>query len=90
MLPMMRARAVRPLLSVDEAVEVDRVWFDKHPDEDAYIREFVPGEFGASELPEIPAGFRYAMHVCVIRRAGLAAVGRYRRLMMVQETLSTA
>jgi len=36
----------------------DRRYFDEHPDEDD-IREFVPGEFGAAELPEILPGFRH-------------------------------
>jgi hypothetical protein len=39
-------------MTVDEAVAADRKNFDEHPDEDEYIREFVPGEFGAAELPD--------------------------------------
>ena len=42
------------------------------PDEEPYIREFVPGEFPAAELPKIPAGFatpRLARPLCVIRPA---------------------
>jgi len=35
-------------MTVDQAVEADRAYFDAHPDENEYIREFVPGEFGAS------------------------------------------
>jgi hypothetical protein len=30
-------------MSVDEAVEADRRYFDEHPDEQEYIREFFPG-----------------------------------------------
>jgi hypothetical protein len=39
----------------------------------------VPGEFGKTELPEIPPGFRYATHVSVMYREGVQ-IGRYRRL----------
>ncbi len=80
-------RANKPLISVDEAVEADRQWFDAHPDADEYIREFVPGEFGKAELPEIPDGFRYATHVEVFHRERGVPVGRYRRLMAVCEGL---
>ena len=44
-------------MTVDEAVEADRKYFREHPEDDAYIREFCPGEFGAAELPTIPMGF---------------------------------
>jgi hypothetical protein len=71
--------------TVDEAVKADRKYFDDHPDEDEYIREFVPGEFGKAELPEIPDGFRYATHVSVFHRENGEPVGRYRRLMAVLE-----
>jgi hypothetical protein len=50
-------------MTVDEAVAADRKYFDEHPNEDEYVREFVPGEFAKAELPEIPEGFRYATHV---------------------------
>jgi hypothetical protein len=70
-------------MTVDEAVVADRQYFNEHPDEDEYIREFVPGEFGAAELPEILPGFRYATHVEVTLRVNGEPVGRYRRLMMV-------
>ena len=57
----------------------------EHPDDNEYIREFVPGEFGALELPEIPPGFRYATVVSVMHRDEHgAADGRYRSLMAVQ------
>jgi hypothetical protein len=72
-------------MTVDQAVAADRKYFDEHPDEEEYIREFVPGEFGVAELPEIPPGFRYATHVSVMLRADGAPVGRYRRLMTVCE-----
>jgi hypothetical protein len=71
--------------TVDEAVEADRKYFDEHPDEEEYIREFVPGEFGKAELPEIPPGFRYATHVSVTLRVKGQPVGRYRRLMTICE-----
>jgi hypothetical protein len=70
-------------MSVDAAVEADRAYFEAHPDEDEYIREFVPGEFKKAELPEIPDGFRYATHVSVLLRVDGMAVSRYRRLMLV-------
>ena len=38
---------------VGEAIEADRRYFAQHPEADEYIREFVPGEFGAEALPEI-------------------------------------
>jgi hypothetical protein len=72
-------------MTIDEAVAADRRYFDEHPDEGEYIREFVPGEFGAMELPEIPEGFRYATHVSVMHREQGQPVGRYRRLMAVCE-----
>jgi hypothetical protein len=69
-------------MTVDEAVTADRKYFEDNPNEDEYIREFVPGEFGKAELPEIPEGFRYATHVSVLYREGVP-VGRYRQLMTV-------
>jgi len=49
------------------------------------LHEFVPGEFGAMELPEIPEGFRFATHVSVFHREQGQPVGRWRRLMAVCE-----
>jgi hypothetical protein len=72
-------------MAVDGAVAADRRYFDEHPDEDEYIREFVPGEFGAAELPEIPEGFRYATHVAVTLRVRGQPVGRYRSLMTISD-----
>jgi len=80
---MMRARADRSLLTVEEALAADREFFAEHPECDAYVREFVPGEFGKAELPEIPAGFRYATHVAVIERVAAEAVARHRNLLAV-------
>lgn len=60
MQPISRSRPAKPVMTLDEAVEADRAWFDAHPDEDQYIREFVPGEFGKAELRRIPSGYRYA------------------------------
>jgi hypothetical protein len=62
-------------MTVDEAVAADRKYFDEHPDEDEYIREFVPGN----------PGFRYATHVAVTLRVHGHPVGRYRQLMTVCE-----
>jgi hypothetical protein len=81
-----RSKALKPVMTVDEVVEADRQWFDAHPGEDEYIREFCPGEFGKVDLPEIPPGFRYATHVSVMHRNEQGkADGRYRRLMAVCE-----
>jgi hypothetical protein len=63
--------------------KADRAYFYKHPEEDSYIREFVPGEFGKAELPEIPDCFRYATHVEVTLRVNGDPIGRYRSLMAV-------
>jgi hypothetical protein len=70
-------------MSVDAAVTADRAYFEAHPDEEEYIREFVPGEFGKAELPAIPDGFRYATHVSVLMRVDGLPEGRLRRLMLV-------
>ncbi len=69
-------------MTVDEVVAADRRYFDEHPNEEEYIREFVPGEFGKAELPEIPEGFRYATCVSRLWRDG-QPVGRYRELMTI-------
>jgi hypothetical protein len=87
MQPISRRKPEKPLMTVDEAVAADRRYFDEHPDEEEYIREFVPGEFGAAELPEILPGFRYATHVSVMLRVKGEPVGRHRRLMMICEGL---
>src|SRR5262245_3728129 len=58
MRPICRTHEKQQLRTVDEAVAADRKYFDNHPGEDEYIREFVPKEFG--KRPEIPPGFRYA------------------------------
>ena len=71
-----------PATTLDEIAEADRKYFDENPDEEEYIREFVPGEFGAAELPEIPPGFRYTTHVSVLYHDG-EQVGRYRSMMTV-------
>ena len=85
MQPITRAKADKPLMTVDEAIAADRCYFDQHRDEDEYIREFVPGEFGDIEMPDIPEGFRYATHVSVRLRVRGEPVGRYRRLMAICE-----
>jgi hypothetical protein len=81
----LRSRAFKPVTTVDEAVAADRRYFDEHPEQDECIREFVPGEFSKTELPEIPPGFRYATHVSVFHREQGEPVGRYRRLMAICE-----
>ena len=85
MQPISRSTSPMPLMTVDEAIDADRRYFDEHPDIDEYIREFVPGEFGAAQLPGILPGFRYATHVSVMLRVDGAPVGRYRRLMMLDK-----
>jgi hypothetical protein len=77
-------RLTGPAPDLERIAETDRAWFDEHPDEDSYIREFVPREFAALDLPPIPEGFRYATLVSVTHRDQTgAAVGRYRRLLAV-------
>ena len=68
-----RKRVEQQFRTVDEAVVADRQYFDEHPSEDEYIREFVPAEFGTAELPETPEGFRYATHVEVFHRENSAS-----------------
>ena len=87
LLPTIMRSAESAPRSVEQAIKADRAYFDEHPDEDSYIREFVPGEFGQAELPEIPPGFRYATHVEVRARVNGQAIGRYRSLMAVCEAL---
>ena len=81
----MRAKGSKPLITVDEAVAADRRFFDAHPNQAAYIRELVPGEFGKAHLPAIPPGFRYATHVAVMLRVAGEPIGRYRSLMAISE-----
>jgi hypothetical protein len=83
--PISRAKPRKSFMNVDEATAADRKYFEENPDEDEYIREFVPGEFGKMELPEILLGFRYATHVSVTLRVKGQAVSRFRRLMMICE-----
>jgi hypothetical protein len=72
---------------LEQVFSSDRAWFDAHPDETEYIRDFAPGEFLAEELPALPPGFTYATRVTVIIRNEKGAVGRYRQLMMVSSDL---
>jgi hypothetical protein len=85
MRPIPRARSTQSFMTVDEAIAADRRYFDEYPGEREYIREFVPGEFGAVELPETPPGFRYATLVSVTLRVSGAAIGRHRNLIMVSD-----
>jgi hypothetical protein len=84
MQPISPLKPSKPLTTVEEVLEADRQYFLDHPDEEEFIREFVPGEFGAAELPEIPAGFRHATCVSRLRQDG-QPVGRYRELMFISE-----
>jgi hypothetical protein len=72
----------RIFTSVDEACEADRLYFEANPDASEYIRDFVPGEFGPRELPEIPLGFCYATIVNAPRCDG-QQIGRTRKLLAV-------
>lgn len=83
--PIPRVPETAPVLTVDEATAGDFRYFCDHPDEEQYIRQFVPGEFGLSELPELPHGFRYATIVSVSLRVDGQPVGRHRELMAVCE-----
>jgi hypothetical protein len=76
-----RAKPTKPIVSVEEVLEADRRYFEEHLDEEEFIREFCPGEFGPAELPEIPNGFRYATCVSRLWRP----IGRYRELMAICE-----
>jgi hypothetical protein len=58
--PIPRVDGGSPTMTVDQATEADFRYFCDHPDEEQYIRQFVPGEFGKEELAPIPPGFRYA------------------------------
>jgi hypothetical protein len=51
MKPIPRSKASKPVMTVDEAVAADRKYFDEHPEETEYIREFVPGCSGVAEDP---------------------------------------
>jgi len=55
--PVLRSPEQSVLADPSLVAAADRAWFDAHPGENSYIREFVPGEFSAKELPPIPAGF---------------------------------
>lgn len=72
-------------MTVDQACEGDFGYFCEHPEEDEYIRQFVPGEFGEAELPELPPGFRYVTIVSVSLRVDCQPVGRFRNLMAIRE-----
>jgi hypothetical protein len=82
--PITRTNPSNLLMNLEEVLESDRQYFLDHPDEEEFIREFCPGEFGKAELPEIPPGFRFATCVSRIWRDG-EPVGRYRELMTVSE-----
>ena len=78
------SRSAAPALNdIEKAIEADRRYFSAHQNVDEYIREFVPGEFGAVELPIIPSGFRYATLVIVTHRTDGIADGRYRLMIAV-------
>jgi hypothetical protein len=71
--------------NVELAIEADRLWFAEHPEDDEYIREFCPGEFGAVKLPYVQLGFRRVTLVTVIHRTNGVADGRYRRMIAVSD-----
>jgi hypothetical protein len=77
--PIPRVKEKPSVLTVDEATQGDFRYFCDHPDEDRYIRQFVPGEFGPVELPPVPAGYRYATLVSVTMRVGGEPSARRRR-----------
>jgi hypothetical protein len=86
MRPILRKRGPSVVTArLEQVFSADRAWFDAHPDETEYIRDFAPGEFPAKELPALPPGFSYATRVTVIVRNEHGAVGRYRELMMVSD-----
>jgi hypothetical protein len=47
------SKGYQAVMTVDEAVEADRQYFDEHPDEDEYVREFVFVRF-PNFFPEKP------------------------------------
>ena len=81
--PIPRVEEIAPVLTVDQATEADFQYFCDHPDEEQYIRQFVPGEFGKKEVAPIPPGFRYATIVSVTLRVDGQPVGRLRELMTI-------
>jgi hypothetical protein len=74
-----------PVMTVEQVTQSDFRYFMEHPDEDQYIREFVPGEFGKKELPELPPGYRFATLVSVTMRVDGQPVGRFREMMAICE-----
>lgn len=42
--PIVRVETRSPAMTVEQATEADFRYFMEHPDEEQYIREFVPGE----------------------------------------------
>ena len=75
-------------MTVDQATEADFQYFCDHPEEEQYIRQFVPGEFGKKELAPIPPGFRYATIVSVTLRVDGQPVGRLGELMAICEDMN--
>jgi hypothetical protein len=49
-----RSKPPKSIMTVDEAVEADRKYFAENPDEEEYIREFVPGEVRQSRAAKDP------------------------------------
>jgi hypothetical protein len=85
--PIPRVEVGSPAMTVDQATEADFQYFLAHPDEEQYVREFVPGEFGKAELPELPPGYRFATLVTVRLRVDGEPVGRFREAMAICEEL---
>jgi hypothetical protein len=86
--PISRVVETAPTLTVDQATEADFEYFCDHPDEEQYIPQFVPGEFGKKELAPIPPGFRYATIVSATLRVDGQPVGRLRELMATCEDVN--
>jgi hypothetical protein len=86
--PISRVGETSATLTADQATEADFQYFCDHPDEEQYIRQFVPGEFGKEELAPIPPGFRYATIVSVTLRVDGQSVGRLRELMAICEDVN--
>jgi hypothetical protein len=86
--PISRVGETAPTLTIDQATEADFQYFCDHPDEEQYIRQFVPGEFGKRELAPIPPGFRYATIVSVTLRVDGQPIGRLRELMAICEDVN--
>src|SRR6516162_148113 len=72
----------------ERASVADRAYFDAHPGESTYVREFLSGEL-PGELPPIPHGMRYAVRVDVVHRdESGAAVARKRQVIALGKNIN--